>query len=238
MKITPIVIQRFKEWLQETIERSGVDPALLGLTHMTDENIKRFIEEYCSGLNYEECKSHILDVFPILKKEINFEPDVLAQIQQDLQQMYGTPYISQAFKQFTSKYSYNEIQGMLADIKDTELDIFRQWCVAKYDAVDIDVRMIREVSIYGSAFQQVKYGSIELFFKQILDYYKMKPTTKLYILAGHGEDLLYAHKNPQALVLIAILDYDENIVLPVTQSDRNQYMAVFNKANKRGALIY
>jgi len=238
MKITSVVIQRFREWLKELVESKGVDPALLGLTTWSDEAVRKFIEEYCSGLNYEECKTHILDVFPILKKGVNIDEDLLSMVRQDLEQIYGTPYISEAFKIFCSRYTYEQIQDMLRDVKGTELEDFYNFATAKYGAVDIDVRRAYEIKLLGIRFHHVKHGSIELFFKQMMMYQKFRPAKKIDVLMGHGEELLIAHKNSNALILIAIIDYDENILLPITQSEKNQYMAVFNKANRRGALIY
>jgi len=238
MKITPVVIRNFREWIQDLVQRTGIDPALLGLTTLTDENIKQFLIEHCKDLTYSECKDKILEMYPILKTGRPVDEEAIAMAQQELQHYYGTPYVSEAFKEFCKRYDYQGIQDMLMNIRNTELEIFLDFIKAKYGANDIDIRKIAELGIYGIRTHIIHYGNEQQFFNQMLSYQRFRPTRTILSLIGYGENLMVAHKNINALVLIAIIDSDENIILPVTQSLRNHYMVVLNNANKRGALVY
>jgi len=238
MKITPVVIRNFREWIQDLVQRTGIDPAIIGLTTMDDKSIRRFIEEYCSGLSYSECKDHILEVFPVLKTGRPIDEEAIAMAQQELQHYYGTPYVSEAFKEFCKRYDYQGIQDMLMNLKGSELEIFLDFIKAKYGANDIDIRKIAELGIYGIRTHIIHYGNEQQFFNQMLSYQRFRQAKSIYQLISYGENIMIAHKNINALVLIAIIDSDENIILPVTQSDKGRYMVVLNNANKRGALVY
>jgi len=238
MKITAITIKRFREWIQDLINRTGIDPALLGLTTLTDENIKQFLIEHCKDLTYSECKDKILEMYPILKTGRPIDEEAIAMAQQMLQEYYGTPYISEAFKEFVSKYSIQDIQDMIMNIKNSPLEIFLDYCKGKYGAEDIDVRGVYELGVYGIKTQVIHQGNEQLFFNQMIAYQGYRQAKSIYQLISYGENIMIAHKNIRALVLIAIIDSDENIILPVTQSDKGRYMVVLNNANKRGALVY
>jgi len=238
MKITAITIKRFREWIQDLINRTGIDPALLGLTTLTDENIKQFLIEHCKDLTYSECKDKILEMYPILKTGRPVDEEAIAMAQQELQHYYGTPYVSEAFKEFCKRYDYQGIQDMLMNIRGSELEIFLDFIKAKYGAMDIDVRKIAELGVYGIRTHIIHYGNEQQFFNQMLSYQRFRQAKSIYQLISYGENIMIAHKNINALVLIAIIDSDENIILPVTQSDKGRYMVVLNNANKRGALVY
>jgi len=238
MRITPIVIQRFREWIEEKTREAGIDPAVLGLTTMDDESIRKFLKEYCSGLEYKECLSHILDIFPVLKVGITTDEEAIALAQQELNEYFGTPYISVAFKEFCKRYSHKEIQDMLMNIKGTELEVFLDYLKAKYGACDLDIRMVNELAFYGVKIQHLKYGDEKLFVSQLFLYQRYKITTNILDLVGYAENIAVAHKNLEAYVLIAIIDSTENIILPVTQSIPGRYLVVVNNANKYVGILY
>jgi len=238
VKITTIVVKRFREWLEEQIRRINIDPAVLGLTELTDENVKAFLEEHCKDLTYEECKDKVLEMYPVLKYAKPVDVEALALAQQELTEYYNTPYVSEAFKEFCKRHNYDEIREMLIDIKGTELEIFLDFVKARYGAEDVDVRMFNELPVYGIRTQTITKGREQLFLTQMIRYQGYKPAKTIFQLIAHGEDLRVAHSDTRALILIAIISDEENVILPVTQSIPECYMVVLNNANKRGALIY
>lgn len=235
-EFTPIEVENFAKWLRELTAQRNIDPALIGITNFSHETVKKFMQEYCQGLTYSECKDHILEVFPILRYPVNIDEEAITLAQQELDQFYGTPYVSQAFKQFCKKYTYSQIQEMLSDIENSELSIFFDFVKAKYGANDMDIRLFSELTIYNIKIQYVRYGTINLFLQQFATYNKLKPAQSIYDFIANGDDIYIASEDDKILVLIAIIDSNENVILPVTHSGK-QYIAVFNMDNKRYALL-
>ena len=238
MKITPVVIRNFREWIQDLVQRTGIDPAIIGLTDMSDENIRRFLQEYCSGLSYSECKDHILEVFPVLKTGRPIDEEAIAMAQQELQHYYGTPYVSEAFKEFCKRYDYQGIQDMLMNIKGSELEIFLDFIKAKYGAMDIDVRKIAELGVYGIRTHIIHYGNEQQFFNQMISYQRFRQAKSIYQLISYGENIMVAHKNINALVLIAIIDSDENIEIVARKVEEDTFLLfIINRGNEKATTL-
>lgn len=236
MKITPIVVNAFIKYLKELTIEQGVDPAIIGFQTISPEEVKRFLEEHCKDLETSECKSKILDMYPALSYVKEADREALRFAEMELSHEYGTSYISEAFKKLTQKYSYTELMDMLMDIQGTELEIFRDYVIGKWGASDIDIRRLHEVIVYGVKAMEIRYGSPQLFLKQSLQAFNLKMAKKIEQFIAHGDCIRIAHKDKNTLILIAIFDSVENVIMPVTQSTSIP-MVVLNYCNKRGALI-
>lgn len=232
------LIQRLRSWLERQIEEAGLDPQVFGFTKLTDEEVMKFYNEHCSGLEYSECITTIENMYPGLRFRAEADSEAYRFAMQELQHYFGTTKISEAFKQFVKRYNYNEILDMLADTRGTDLEVFKDYVIGKYGAEDIDIRQFVELIYYGAKTHVIHQGDERLFYNQVIQYLNGKPAKIIDMLTGAGDCLRLAHRNPEALLLIAIFDSVENIILPVTQSDVKHLLIVYNKCNKRVGIVW
>ena len=237
MRNVIVNIEKLTRWLEEAINRSGVDPQVLGIRKVTPEEVRKLYEEHCRGLETGECIETLERLYPFLRYQV-FDDVAYRQAMQYMEHYLGTTKISEAFKSLIKQYGREQVISMLDNLEETDLGIIADVIEAKYGAKDIDIREVQELYVYDVKVQIVKYGSIKLFYRQVLKLPNVKPAKTITQLIAHGENLRLAHRNPEALVLIAIFDDTENIILPITQSEENTYMVVLNKENNRAGLVW
>lgn len=177
MKITPIVIKAFREWLKRTAKG---DLSALGIDINNDESIKNFLKEVCYDLTYNECKAKVLENYPTLftVKRTEYEEEALRAMNYYL----GTSYVSEAFKKVFTKYRNMFYDGSILEKWDTtELSLIYDVLNARYNCIDYDIRRLYDLGFLGFRIHDLRLETnIERAFYQFATYLGFKPSRDRY----------------------------------------------------------
>ncbi|MEM2262115.1 MAG: hypothetical protein QXK24_06660 [Ignisphaera sp.] len=170
MKITPIIIKQFREFLKRSM-KPGADLEIIGINLKDDETIKSFLKEFCLDLTYSECKKRIMDLYPQLFKYTpsEYEEEALRQMDYYL----GTPYVSEAFKVLYKRYSsiFEKAKYLPAIdelMEETELPLITDVLTSRYGCIDYDVRRFEDLRAIGIYVHDLRDMDVEKAFEQFI----------------------------------------------------------------------
>lgn len=170
MKITPIIIKQFREFLKRNIRRD-VDLEVIGINLQDENTIKSFLKEFCLDLTYSECKKRIMELYPQLFKYTSSEYEEEALRQMDY--YLGTPYVSEAFKVLYKRYSsiFEKAKYLPAIdelMEETELPLITDVLTSRYGCIDYDVRRFEDLRAIGIYVHDLRDMDVEKAFEQFI----------------------------------------------------------------------
>lgn len=109
------------------------DLSILGIDPNDIETVRRFWNEYCDDLRYNECKERVRRLIPFVQ-EYKYTPE---------EEKYFI--ISQARQYFVEKYGTDEVYLLYKQINDEEHEdypVFYEYVLNKYNCVDVGTEKI------------------------------------------------------------------------------------------------
>jgi len=217
VRITYIVVKNFARFMKEVTPESisfdviGVDPDNL-------ESVRKFLEEECSDLDYDECKSHYIKTYlhgMVKKDEEWIEQEALTRAEQDLSYYLGTTRVSEAFKKIYAKYGdaiYNVNMNPRSVEDYPELSMLFDYMFLKYKCSDVEIARVEDLARLSSMIDDYE-GDPEKAYYDFKIGYNLRDASRLLDLSGKlGEiGVLYPKGTEKLLTLVCHLGFNEEI---------------------------
>ena len=158
--------------------------------------------------------------------------ETASQVRANLVKVFGTPYVSDAFKKLYDKYG-DKIMDLFMRDQLEEFKYIKDVLDEELGCVDYDIRPASEASILGIFVQRV--FDVALFISQIVDYMDFKYTSDINELRGGLNNIaVVIPYNKDPLLLICAFSENEGLIVTHTMSSP---IGVVNKLTKKCSLV-